>query len=432
MGFYLDAPGIFIPEGKTLIIKGDGNLTASPVYYYDVIDYDYGFASAIGGGNNIPCGNIEIQGGNIRAIGGNRCPGIGSGRGKSNCGTINISGGTVVAIGGYLAPGIGCGDKAGCGNITISGGTVEATGGDYCPGIGSANGDSSVCGDITITDGVTKVTATKGKESPNSIGAGNKGGTCGTVTIGGVVTGNITESPYVYPLPYPIDLSEVTSAYVGSVISAKSAKVYKTVADAEADGENPVAIIAYVGAAGSVESSSSSYKGLAIALSNVAGDMCTWADDNDGIDDCLPDFQTGVITTALGFINGKTCTETLNDPYHTDHNHVAASLAKENNDTPHPDAASDWFLPSMGQWNLIVKGLAGKADNLTDSGNNNYKYSNLNSVITAAGGTGFLGGDYWSSTENMATLAWTFDSNYGCVSYTNKRNDSYARSAFAF
>ena len=42
----------------------------------------------------------------------------------------------------------------------------------------------SSCGTITITNGVTRVTATKGENAPNSIGAG-KDGTCGTVTIGG-------------------------------------------------------------------------------------------------------------------------------------------------------------------------------------------------------------------------------------------------------
>ncbi len=431
MGFYQTAPGIFIPEGKTLIIKGDGNLTASPVYYYDVIDYDYGVASAIGGGNNIPCGNIEIQGGNIRAIGGNRCPGIGSGRGESNCGTITISGGTVVAIGGYLAPGIGCGDKAGCGNINISGGTVEATGGDYCPAIGSANGDSSVCGDITITDGVTKVTATKGKESPNSIGAGNKGATCGTVTIGGVV-GAITESPYVYPLPYPIDLSEVTSAYVGSVISAQSAKVYKTVADAIADGEEPVAIIAYVGAPGSVEEFDPNFKGLAIALSDAYNEACIWADPDDGIDDCLPLSQTEDIQTALSFKNGETCTNALEA--HGEHSHMAAVYAKNNKSVAHPEDATTWFLPSIGQWNLILQGLAKKADNITDSADNNYyKAGNLNSVITAAGGEGFRADDYWTSSENFMTLAWIIDLSAGRASYTNKGNgDCYVRSAFAF
>jgi hypothetical protein len=36
---------------------------------------------------------------------------------------------------------------------------------------------------------------------PNSIGAGGISTICGTVTIGGVVTGNITDSPYTYPEP---------------------------------------------------------------------------------------------------------------------------------------------------------------------------------------------------------------------------------------
>jgi hypothetical protein len=48
---------------------------------------------------------------------------------------------------------------------------------------------------------VTHVTATKGSGAPNSIGAGGISTICGTVTIGGVETGNITESPYTYPEP---------------------------------------------------------------------------------------------------------------------------------------------------------------------------------------------------------------------------------------
>ena len=43
---------------------------------------------------------------------------------------------------------------------------------------------------------MTSVTATKGYNSPNSIGAGYQG-SCGTVTIGGNV-GAISQSPYTY------------------------------------------------------------------------------------------------------------------------------------------------------------------------------------------------------------------------------------------
>ena len=90
------------------------------------------------------------------------------------------------ATGGDNAAGIGSGyDGASCGDIEISGGTVTATGGDNAAGIGSGfNGTS--CGAIMIADGVTSVTATKGTNATNSIGAGNSG-TCGTVTIGGTI-----------------------------------------------------------------------------------------------------------------------------------------------------------------------------------------------------------------------------------------------------
>ena len=246
-GFDANYPGIYVPSGNTLTIKGEtkgtGSLNAS----------SNGSGAGIGGGN-INCGNIEIQGGKITATGGSGAAGIGSGSYKS-CGTITISGGTVTANGGEYAAGIGtgytensyCGDitisggtvtatggengagigtgKSGaCYNITISGGTVSATGGEKAAGIGSGSnwGD---CGNITITTGVTQVTATKGNEAPNSIGAGYKA-TCGTVTIGctldtdgnpeGGTTGAISTSPYTYDPSAPA--LNLTSPAVGQVI----------------------------------------------------------------------------------------------------------------------------------------------------------------------------------------------------------------------
>lgn len=163
-------PGIHVPAGYTVTIKGSGSLTASTS----------GSGAGIGGGDHIACGNIEIQGGTITATGNSGAAGIGGGP-SASCGNITISGGTVTAQGGGSAAGIGSGDGGSCGTVTISGGTVEATGGLFAAGIGSGSNGSS-CGDITITSGVTLVTATKGYLSPNSIGAGD-GGSCGTVSI---------------------------------------------------------------------------------------------------------------------------------------------------------------------------------------------------------------------------------------------------------
>jgi len=140
--------GIYVPEGKTLTIRGTGSLTVT------------GGSSGAGiGGNN-----------------------------EGNCGSIVISGGTITATGGSHGAGIGLGYSSGCvfGDITISGGTVTATGCDEAPGIG---GPYAYFDNITITDGVTKVTVNKGSNSTYSIGTSDSGDMeyCGVITIGGTV-----------------------------------------------------------------------------------------------------------------------------------------------------------------------------------------------------------------------------------------------------
>lgn len=183
----------------TLVIDGDGSLVVSGGYDWP------GIGSCVQS-----CGNIEIRGGHITAIGDGTAPGIGAGR-NNTCRNITITGGTVIARGGrldvtagsnYGGAGIGTAGTGNqiCGNILITGGTVEATGGYYGAGIGTSY--LGRCGTITITDGVTQVTATKGTKASKSIGLARKAGqtSCGTVTIGGV-TGSITESPYTYPEP---------------------------------------------------------------------------------------------------------------------------------------------------------------------------------------------------------------------------------------
>lgn len=221
-GFCNEFPGIYVPEGKTLLIYGSGTLNAisggNPNGDYYLI------ASGIGGGYNLSCGNIIINEGTVTATGGNGCAGIGGGWSEEGvsvrCGNITINGGTVTATTGYYGAGIGSGlsysETSTCGNITITGGTVTATGGYYGAGIGSGTayetssgcGDitisggtvtaksgnfaaaigtgvsfystSSYCGDITITNDIEKVVAITDYQF---VGAGDQG-TCGTITIG--------------------------------------------------------------------------------------------------------------------------------------------------------------------------------------------------------------------------------------------------------
>jgi uncharacterized repeat protein (TIGR02543 family) len=173
-GFDPYYPGIYVPEGKTLIIEGDGSLDAS----------SNGFGAGIGGGNRINCGNIVINGGTVTATGGSNAAGIGSGY-KASAGSITISGGSVTATGGNSGAGIGSGYVASAGDITISGGTVTATGGNSGAGIGSGY-NNATAGSITISGG--SVTATGGSNAAG-IGSGYNYATAGSITIsGGSVT----------------------------------------------------------------------------------------------------------------------------------------------------------------------------------------------------------------------------------------------------
>ena len=121
--------------------------------------------------------------------------------------TLTIRGsGTLTATGLLSAAGIGGGFQINCGDIVIDGGNVTAIGDHNATGIGS--GFSASCGNITITANVTSVTAShEGYYPPRySIGAGDNG-SCGTVTIGGVVTGSIETSPFTFT---PADIVSVS------------------------------------------------------------------------------------------------------------------------------------------------------------------------------------------------------------------------------
>ena len=109
--------------------------------------------------------------------------------------TIQGDGSLDASSNGYGA-GIGGSGEAGldCGNIVIMGGKIKATGGYISAGIGA--GKNASCGDITISNKVISVTAIKGEDAPHSIGAND--GMTGTVTIGKVKTGPISESPYTF------------------------------------------------------------------------------------------------------------------------------------------------------------------------------------------------------------------------------------------
>lgn len=413
-----DGNGITCLGDATIILKGDNSVTPNN-QTADAICLAEGSTLTIEGN-----GKLTAKSGS-RGVGiGNR---IWDAQSPSN---IIINGGTIIATGNYT--GIGCGNNGDkFGNITINGGTVTAIG-ETGPGIGAGFGSS--CGDITITNGVTSVTATKGSGAYNSIGKGESySGSCGTITIGGTVyPDGITDSPFKYPIPKAA--AEATAEDLGKVIGADG-NIYADAAAATAASTTAVAIVAYVGDAGSVDASSSTYKGLAIAMSNAnggSGANCTWGDWGATYH-CVS--ESNDIATAIRYKDGISSTNTLTSDGHY---HEAATAAASNNGTAAPTGTSGWFLPSIGQWNLIVQGLASKkagsavtTDITRWDENDTYKASNLNSVITDAGGTGF-NGDYHSSTQYDSEECWHMSISSGRAwSYGFSAGD-YVRSVLAF
>ncbi len=147
--------------------------------------------AGIGGGYKGTNGAITINGGTVTATGNRSSSGIGSGAQCSNTETITITGGTVTANGGSDGAGIGGGDLGDGGTIIITGGTVTATGDGGGAGIGGGSADRILTfggngGTITIDGG--NVTATGGDYGAG-IGGGGQSGSGGTITInGGTVT----------------------------------------------------------------------------------------------------------------------------------------------------------------------------------------------------------------------------------------------------
>ena len=192
-----------------------------------------------------------------------------------------------------------------------------------------------------------------------------------------------------------IPFTEATANDVGRVI-AIDGKVYDNTTIATAVNTTAVAIISYVG--NPKDAGVGSYRGLAIGMSDAVTGRVVWND--------------------------------------------AASAAESNNGTVVPGGTSGWFLPSMAQLEKVCQGLATKkkgtavTTELSTSNNSDYASTNLNSIITGAGGTGFQATGYWSSTESStSTTVYGVSFSSGKIvtgDKTNSGNTGIVRSVIAF
>ena len=210
-----------------------------------------------------------------------------------------------------------------------------------------------------------------------------------------LLTGKTYESGNGYSVSWRmtpiIPFTEATANDVGRVI-AIDGKVYDNTTIATAVNTTAVAIISYVGNPGDV--GVGWYRGLAIGMSDYTGGRVVWDE--------------------------------------------AASVAEKNNDTVVPGGTSGWFLPSIAQLGKVCQGLATKKKGtavtaeLSVQENENDTYTNLNSIITGAGGTGFVDRAYCTSTAYNEASAWYFHFRTGKLDNKPKTDIGDVRSVIAF
>lgn len=151
------------------------------------------------------------------------------------------------------------------------------------------------------------------------------------------------------------------------------------------------------------------------------------------------------LTTALIAKNVADDTETTEVDETV--NYQAAMAAKNYNVTK-PSGTSDWFLPSLAQWDLMITTLVPKQSVDYKNGspsttstiygahiprwdfrNNTYLRSNVNSVVTGLNFADY----YWSSTEGDGTGAWLVSFRTGYVDNASKSHTTISvRPVFAF
>ena len=253
----------------------------------------------------------------------------------------------------------------------------------------------------------------------------------GVVTAKGMGTATITATTenggYTATCAVTVDDPVTVAKYVGKVIAADG-KVYKTLAAAN-KYSTARGIVAYYGS--EVVETGQTYKAIAISLTNSERTNMYCGLDNTS----CSGYTYSDIATALTVKNGiATTAATLGTNVAHGYSHQLYYAAHEDYG-PLPAGASTWSIPSIGQWNLIIKGLTGSGTNLSTSANGEFSASNVNAKIPT-GADGFSELNYWSCTEKDNNKMWMmqFNGSGGLANNINKKN--YAtqgfRTMFAF
>ena len=264
-------------------------------------------------------------------------------------------------------------------------------------GDGEVTAESSDTGVATVNVDGTTITVTAVASGTATITIKMNQGTNYAAYTGTDQTVNVTVT---------MNLTSVTSTAVGKLIGADG-NVYATATAATYAGTSAIAMIVYVGEAGTADASSATYKGLAIALTDAStsAGAAWYGTGSSHSSTCV--YQNSTFSNHYGYadINGIANTNQMADKTGTcsGHTHAAATAAK-NYSVAVPANCSQWFLPTSGQW---LKFFRNSTLNLTwsdwgYSSGGDSDYNKVNKMFTDAGANSAVfsaNAGYWSSSE---------------------------------
>lgn len=233
-------------------------------------------------------------------------------------------------------------------------------------------------------------------------------------------------------------MSQATASDIGKVICSNG-HIHTNVPAVSCVGGVASGIISYVGN----DTGESGYvHGLAIAIKDANGGNDTdqkWTtgtylnsvQNGSGNQQSSPSTAISLKESGLTYstMNGRNNATNFPAFYHALLNDT--ETAGTAGATP-PSGSTQWFLPSVFQWNQIIKGLSGRTEDLSYSNNQNYTSLALNPIIALAGGGEFQSSSYWSSSEIDKDHAWTLFLGNGTIGFGGKNYDRFVRACFAF
>ena len=202
-------------------------------------------------------------------------------------------------------------------------------------------------------------------------------------------------------------------------------------------GVTPTAIIVYKGS----ETGDASYtNGLALSLTDADpsrgdGYLFAWKSSSGASDNSTKITQEYPTTAESGralTIDGK-----RNDATSTARTGWPAFNYAARYTVSHPSSTSGWFLPSIYQWNLMVKTLLGVSSNLGFTENKDMGFEKINEKLQAAindvnvKAVGLEDAPYWTASEYNNDSARCYRAN-GRAGYNVKTGTMRVRPFIAF